>query len=53
MDVGVFLRRAIAYTVLAAYILALYAIVWWLRGGFRAEVPTSSEIPSLRTSAPP
>ena len=30
MEVGVFLRMAMAYVVLTAYIVALYAGVWWL-----------------------
>jgi PAS domain S-box-containing protein len=30
MDVGVFLRRAISYGLLTAYLLAIYALVWWL-----------------------
>ena len=30
MEVGVFLRRAIGFAVLAAYVLALYVAVWWL-----------------------
>jgi hypothetical protein len=30
MDVGLFLRRAISYGVLTAYLLALYGAVWWL-----------------------
>ncbi|HZR78315.1 MAG TPA: ATP-binding protein, partial [Chthoniobacterales bacterium] len=30
MEVGVLLRRLISYSLLAAYLLALYAIVWWL-----------------------
>jgi PAS domain S-box-containing protein len=30
MDVGVLLRRAISYTLLCGYLLALYAFVWWL-----------------------
>jgi PAS domain S-box-containing protein len=30
MDVGVFLRRAISYGLLTAYLLAIYASVWWL-----------------------
>lgn len=30
MDVGLFLRRIISYTLLAAYLLGLYAMVWWL-----------------------
>src|ERR1043165_6831857 len=29
MDVGLFLRRAISYGVLTAYLLALYGAVWW------------------------
>jgi hypothetical protein len=32
MDVGFFLRRAMSYTVLTAYLLVLYALVWWLVG---------------------
>ncbi|HST30683.1 MAG TPA: hypothetical protein VLK27_07575, partial [Chthoniobacterales bacterium] len=30
MDVGVLLRRIISYTLLCGYLLALYALVWWL-----------------------
>jgi len=30
MEVGVLLRRFISYTLLATYLLALYAVVWWL-----------------------
>lgn len=30
MEVGVFLRRAISYTLLTLYLLGLYALVWWL-----------------------
>lgn len=30
MDVGVFFRRVTSYAVLTAYLLALYALVWWL-----------------------
>ena len=30
MDVGVFLRRAISYGLLTAYLLAIYTLVWWL-----------------------
>src|SRR5437762_1934063 len=30
MDVGFFFRRVTSYAVLAAYLLALYALVWWL-----------------------
>ena len=30
MDVGVLFRRAISYGLLAAYLLTIYALVWWL-----------------------
>ncbi len=30
MEVGLLLRRAMSYSVLTAYLLALYALVWWL-----------------------
>jgi PAS domain S-box-containing protein len=30
MEVGFFLRRAMAYVVLTAYLFALYALIWWL-----------------------
>src|SRR5437016_4964917 len=30
MEVGVLLRRFISYALLATYLLALYALVWWL-----------------------
>jgi nitrogen-specific signal transduction histidine kinase len=30
MDVGFFVRRITSYAVLTAYLLALYALVWWL-----------------------
>ncbi|HJT46381.1 MAG TPA: ATP-binding protein [Chthoniobacterales bacterium] len=30
MDVSVLLRRVISYTLLCGYLLALYAVVWWL-----------------------
>ena len=30
IDVGFFLRRVMSYVVLGAYLLALYALVWWL-----------------------
>jgi len=30
MDVGVLFRRIISYAVLSAYLIALYALVWWL-----------------------
>jgi hypothetical protein len=30
LEVGLFVRRAISYTVLAVYLITLYALVWWL-----------------------
>ncbi|MEY2565304.1 MAG: hypothetical protein QOH88_3497 [Verrucomicrobiota bacterium] len=30
MEVGLFFRRVTAYSVLTAYLLALYGVVWWL-----------------------
>src|ERR1041385_2414664 len=30
MDVGLLIRRGISYVLLAGYLLALYALVWWL-----------------------
>ena len=30
MEVGLFFRRALSYTLLTAYLLALYGLVWWL-----------------------
>ncbi len=30
MDVGFFLRRAMSYALVTAYLLALYGLVWWL-----------------------
>ncbi|HEV2841226.1 MAG TPA: ATP-binding protein [Chthoniobacterales bacterium] len=30
MEVGLFFRRALSYALLTAYLLALYALVWWL-----------------------
>ncbi len=30
MDVSVLLRRVISYAVLATYLIALYAVIWWL-----------------------
>jgi len=30
MEAGLFLRRVISYSLLAAYLLAIYALVWWL-----------------------
>lgn len=30
MEVGVFLRRSLAYALLTAYLLAIYVAVWWL-----------------------
>ena len=30
LEVGLFVRRAISYAVLAVYLITLYALVWWL-----------------------
>jgi PAS domain S-box-containing protein len=30
LEVGFFIRRVLAYTLLATYLLALYALIWWL-----------------------
>jgi PAS domain S-box-containing protein len=30
LEVGFFMRRAIAYLLLAAYLVALYVLIWWL-----------------------
>ena len=30
LEVGFFMRRAIAYLLLAAYLIALYVLIWWL-----------------------
>ena len=30
MEVGFFIRRAISYALLGAYLLVLYALIWWL-----------------------
>src|SRR4051812_30801175 len=38
MDVGLLLRRLISYTLLSLYLLALYAVVWWLLGQVLASV---------------
>jgi PAS domain S-box-containing protein len=43
MDVGFFFRRVTSYAVLTAYLLALYALVWWL-------VSTAAK-PVLRTDS--
>jgi nitrogen-specific signal transduction histidine kinase len=32
MDVGAFLRRLTSYVLLAAYLISLYALVWWAAG---------------------
>jgi PAS domain S-box-containing protein len=32
MEVGIFIRRLISYTLLTVYLLALYGLVWWLVG---------------------
>jgi hypothetical protein len=30
LEVGVFMRRAIAYLLLATYLISLYLLIWWL-----------------------
>jgi nitrogen-specific signal transduction histidine kinase len=49
MDVGFFFRRVTSYAVLTAYLLALYALVWWLvstasKPGFPLEGRTFGHI---------
>src|SRR5207237_7954194 len=46
LDVGVLLRRVISYALLATYLLALYALVWWL-----VATALSSSIPNAHTVA--
>jgi hypothetical protein len=45
MEVGFFLRRAIAYVVLTAYLLALYGLVWWLVLTVSAPIQTVARQP--------
>jgi PAS domain S-box-containing protein len=47
MEVGVFLRRVMGYLVLAAYIVALYALVWWLTGMFFGQMLGADESRSV------
>jgi PAS domain S-box-containing protein len=47
MEVGVFLRRVMGYLVLATYIVALYALVWWLSGAVFRQVLTIEQARSL------
>src|SRR5437867_1354288 len=45
MEVGVFLRRLISYALLATYLLALYALVWWLVAtALRSSVPNAHTV---------
>jgi N-terminal 7TM region of histidine kinase len=46
MDVGILLRRSLSYGLLASYLLALYAIVWWL-----VVTALQSSVPSAHTIA--
>ena len=47
MEVGLFLRRVISYTLLTLYLLGLYSIVWWLVGTALA----SGQVRNARTLA--
>lgn len=47
MDVGLFLRRLISYSLLTIYLLAIYALVWWLLGA----VLGSAQISGARSIA--
>lgn len=38
MDVGFFFRRVMSYVVLTAYLLVLYAFVWWLVSTVSAQI---------------
>src|SRR5436853_445556 len=45
MEVGVLLRRLISYVLLATYLLALYALVWWLVAtALRSSVPIAHTV---------
>src|SRR6266487_3801809 len=45
MEVGVLLRRFISYALLATYLLALYALVWWLVAtALRSSIPNAHTI---------
>ena len=43
MEVGLFLRRAMSYVLLTAYLLALYGLVWWLAFATFASIATRQE----------
>jgi signal transduction histidine kinase len=44
MEVGTLLRRAISYALLTAYLLAVYAVVWWLVATVLQSSPQSHSI---------
>jgi PAS domain S-box-containing protein len=45
MEVGTILRRVLSYFVLSTYLLALYAIVWWLvDGALSASTPLAGSV---------
>jgi len=45
MEVGVLLRRFISYVLLGTYLLALYALVWWLVAtALRSSVPNAHTV---------
>jgi len=46
MDVGLLVRRTISYILLGAYLLALYAAVWWL-----ADVALRTSFPNAQSIA--
>ena len=44
MEVGLFFRRAISYSLLTAYLLALYGLVWWLVfAAFESQLPNGAK----------
>jgi PAS domain S-box-containing protein len=44
MEVGLFFRRAISYSLLTAYLLALYGLVWWLVfAAFEPQLPNGAK----------
>ena len=44
MEVGLFFRRALSYALLTAYLLALYALVWWLVFAvFETQLPNEAK----------
>src|SRR5207237_8764597 len=45
MEVGVLLRRLMSYVLLGTYLLALYALVWWLVAtALRSSVPNAHTV---------